>query len=687
MEHTLIPAGERHAIHQWVVADADARGALTPVIEEIGCYAWQQDDNSEWMLLSVGPSVWLQRGQPGEDAEDVTWDTLPGKPTEFPPADHTHPTSEITGLDDTLAGLESATDLLEGTINEVSTDLDTLSGTVVGHTTAIADFDTQLGDAIIDIGEQLDLKVDLTLVGAANGVAELDSDGNVPSAQLPSIDDAKVGWGSITSIVGGVLSRHASIAAAVAAVGSARAAIVIRGDTTVSANTTIPYACELVVENRAIVTVDSGITLAINGSCRGGQCQVFAGAGTVAFGYLSRAVSPKVWFATGDDGAVFNTRRTLIHNPSALGGPVHAFEDDNSLNFTHAMAPNYNAYASYDAKTTATGTGDYDHMVAFQARQTYTGSGSIWSRWDPFNSLPTHSGSGVVAQLRHFRAENPLGTGPITFQAAFYCEKLTRASENYGLFSLTPLNIIRGEAGEFAQLRLQGNGQTGGNGFYLSSQGDSSASVWQAANSYLRFGVNNAECARFDANGRVGFGMVPGAHGGTAQMQVLGLIDSFSAQGTDGYFRHTILGKVNTVLGFNDSGSTNVWGVPDDWSYVGNLQAYPLMFMGGSSGILGRWDATSFRPDTPVAIQGAGNGLKIPEGSDAKMGTATLVGGTVTVANTSVAANSRIFLTVSAASGTQGHLRTTKSAGASFTITSTSASETSTVDWLIVDPS
>jgi hypothetical protein len=74
----------------------------------------------------------------------------------------------------------------------VSGDLGTLAITVDGHTTAIADLDTQLGDAIIDIGEQLDLKVDLTLVGAANGVAELDSDGNVPSAQLPSIDDAKV---------------------------------------------------------------------------------------------------------------------------------------------------------------------------------------------------------------------------------------------------------------------------------------------------------------------------------------------------------------------------------------------------------------------------------------------------------------------------------------------------------------
>lgn len=86
-----------------------------------------------------------------------------------------------------------------------------------------------------------------------------------------------------------------------------------------------------------------------------------------------------------------------------------------------------------------------------------------------------------------------------------------------------------------------------------------------------------------------------------------------------------------------------------------------------------------------VQIVTIGNGLQVKQGTNAKIGQATLVAGTVTVANTSVTANSRIFLTVSAAGGTQGFLRTTKSAGVSFTITSTNAAETSVVDWMIVE--
>jgi hypothetical protein len=86
-----------------------------------------------------------------------------------------------------------------------------------------------------------------------------------------------------------------------------------------------------------------------------------------------------------------------------------------------------------------------------------------------------------------------------------------------------------------------------------------------------------------------------------------------------------------------------------------------------------------------LAIGTLGKGLTVKSGAGAKVGQATLVAGTVTVTNTNITANSRIFLTVSTAGGTQGFLSTTKSAGASFTITSTSATETSVVDWFIVE--
>ena len=88
-----------------------------------------------------------------------------------------------------------------------------------------------------------------------------------------------------------------------------------------------------------------------------------------------------------------------------------------------------------------------------------------------------------------------------------------------------------------------------------------------------------------------------------------------------------------------------------------------------------------------LSITGAGNGLKVAEGSNAKQGTAVLTAGQVVVSNTSVTANSRIFLTSQVDGGTPGFLRvSTRTAGTSFTIKSSSATDTSTVAYEIIEP-
>lgn len=88
-----------------------------------------------------------------------------------------------------------------------------------------------------------------------------------------------------------------------------------------------------------------------------------------------------------------------------------------------------------------------------------------------------------------------------------------------------------------------------------------------------------------------------------------------------------------------------------------------------------------------VDVQTAGQGLKVAEGANAKQGVATLVAGTVTVATTAVTANSRILLTVQTVAGTQGTVTVTaRTAGTSFTITSTNVADTSTVAWEIIEP-
>lgn len=79
MEHVAIPAGEMHAPHQWRVANAAARLALTVGEADLGKYLWQQDDNSEWFLVDHSPAVWSQHIGPQGPA-GVTGPTGPEGP-------------------------------------------------------------------------------------------------------------------------------------------------------------------------------------------------------------------------------------------------------------------------------------------------------------------------------------------------------------------------------------------------------------------------------------------------------------------------------------------------------------------------------------------------------------------------------------------------------------------------------
>lgn len=94
--------------------------------------------------------------------------------------------------------------------------------------------------------------------------------------------------------------------------------------------------------------------------------------------------------------------------------------------------------------------------------------------------------------------------------------------------------------------------------------------------------------------------------------------------------------------------------------------------------------AGQLRTDDNLSI---GGGLAVAEGANLTMGTATLVGGTVTVANTRVTANTRFFFTVNVPGGTVGSPRlSARVVGTSFTITSSQGADTSTVAYLMVEP-
>lgn len=101
-----------------------------------------------------------------------------------------------------------------------------------------------------------------------------------------------------------------------------------------------------------------------------------------------------------------------------------------------------------------------------------------------------------------------------------------------------------------------------------------------------------------------------------------------------------------------------------------------------SAGIMSFVDASG-----NIGTNVAGVGFKVKEGTNARMGVAVLVGGTVTVSNTSITANTRIFTSRSTTGGVEGTLSTTQINATSFTINSNSVADTSTINWLLIEPS
>lgn len=78
-------------------------------------------------------------------------------------------------------------------------------------------------------------------------------------------------------------------------------------------------------------------------------------------------------------------------------------------------------------------------------------------------------------------------------------------------------------------------------------------------------------------------------------------------------------------------------------------------------------------------------GLRIKTGTNERMGSATLIAGTATVSNVNITASSHVFLTSEGASNGSVYI-SSRTVGADFIITSSDASSTNTVFWMLVEP-
>lgn len=172
----------------------------------------------------------------------------------------------------------------------------------------------------------------------------------------------------------------------------------------------------------------------------------------------------------------------------------------------------------------------------------------------------------------------------------------------------------------------------------------------------------------------------PAAGGAQVSLQTVGASSyvNFNTTSRNMEFRASGSG----VLVFSDFGGNNNLMMFDNAS-AGVINLWP--YDGGIASSLGTTSAPWFNvvANGRFMANAVGAGLDVKVGANARMGTSTLVGGTVVVSNTSVTANTKIFLTTATAGGTLGVLSYTSSVGTGFTITSTSALDTSTVNWML----
>lgn len=105
------------------------------------------------------------------------------------------------------------------------------------------------------------------------------------------------------------------------------------------------------------------------------------------------------------------------------------------------------------------------------------------------------------------------------------------------------------------------------------------------------------------------------------------------------------------------------------------------MTVGG--GLAHNWDSGG-----NYRVMSLGSGLAVAEGANAKQGvTGAMTAGTITVSNTKITANSRLLLTRQAGGTNPGAVyESARTAGTSFTVTSTNAADTGTVAYEIFEP-
>ena len=515
--------------------------------------------------------------------------------------------------------------------------------------TANSNFDTNLYRSTQDMlktDDSFDVGIDLTVGGSADVASSLtvDSAGGVSLSQIGATPPSEIlSFSSSNDRIG--ISKEGSGTS-----GAVRAAVFVSWFTGTSANSGSVQA------NNGFAGTSSGATGNLTASTQGGGIKPYRGVvdhnGTGTVTLASGFTTGTRLDSTGTitDVAGFNSEGVLARTG---GGRI-----DNYVGF---WAKNGAAISTvqYGVRIDAQTIGTTNYAIAIDG----TGQGSAI-----FFNTPTRDGREKIGSYT---------TGNLNLFAG---STVTIESPGFRLNAYSTQTVsARGD------IAIDTNAYSSSLGTMLIHDGTQILNVVVTTNT-----PSNGQIPKY--NSSTGKIIWDSDNGGTGSPGGSDTYVQFNDGGSFGGDAEMTYDKTNNLLTI-DSGDIHF--LNSDINFTSGNDTQVFTFTGGAGASVGtitvpRGTGTLSLievDETYIGNKQFSSGIGVQEGSNEFMGVDNLVAGTVTVSNTSVTANSRIFLTAQNSSGGAGNLYiSARSAGASFTITSTDVTDTRSVAWLIIEP-
>lgn len=383
-------------------------------------------------------------------------------------------------------------------------------------------------------------------------------------------------------------------------------------------------------------------------------------------------------------------------------GNAHAFSDGSNISRSGTMG-----YNSYDARVTFSGTApDFDHYAGFQFAPTYSATGLNYWMYGVWCRTAITAGT-INKNISFYSAGISKTGGTVNNHYDAYFENTNAATNNYSIFAGGRVGIGSNDApthqldvsvssletaktAAFSTLNISNAATSSTASINKTGLQVSSTGTWNGASakniglyvSSVTGGTTNYD-AIFDGGGNIGISTLAPS----TKLHINGI------SGSEAIIRFTPFANANfTGIEHNDTANGTILGSLKLNASTGEYRLYAgaggyFVTVYAENAEKLRVASTQVLVNTDLKFNSAGQGIYIKEGTNATMGTVALVAGTATVSTTKVTANSRIYLTTQTVGGTIGvQYISARTAGTSFTITSTSGTDTSTVAWLIVEP-